>query len=206
MTTARFNIGKQPAGTTAGFLADGTPDAATTSGGFRTHPFAPAPMLVATPFLAYSIEDFCKMSGLKRSKTYEEIARGNLRLKKSGSRSVVLHAEAVRYLNALPDYAPDAGAIGEIEPQAAINEPGAGGTPAGVLPDGPPPQTPETACARTAETPAGLPWRASPPLHGPTASRANAADPRVHPSGTADPATGRRRTTGRKGRAPCSPT
>jgi len=54
--------------------------------------------------LAHSVESFCAAADLGRSLVYQEIAAGRIHAKKVGSRTIILHDEALRYLRALPDY------------------------------------------------------------------------------------------------------
>lgn len=58
--------------------------------------------------LAYTISEWCSLSGLGRSTTYEEFAKGRLRAVKCGDRTLILAAEARRFLNELPALAPRA--------------------------------------------------------------------------------------------------
>ncbi|MGD0632648.1 MAG: hypothetical protein ABSA13_00015 [Beijerinckiaceae bacterium] len=56
--------------------------------------------------LALSIEEFCRATSIGRSHTYEEIAKGRLKIKKAGKRSLILIDEARRYLSELSDREP----------------------------------------------------------------------------------------------------
>lgn len=58
--------------------------------------------VTATP-LAYSPNEAAKAIGHSRTRVYELIASGQLRAKKDGRRTVILHAELERYLAELPD-------------------------------------------------------------------------------------------------------
>ena len=53
--------------------------------------------------LAYSVEEFCALSGLGRSFLYEAIRNGDLKARKAGRRTLILSAEAQRYLDTLPE-------------------------------------------------------------------------------------------------------
>jgi len=53
--------------------------------------------------LAYSIDELSTVTGLCRAKLYKDIASGKLEAKKAGSRTLVLHDEANRYLHDLPN-------------------------------------------------------------------------------------------------------
>jgi hypothetical protein len=55
------------------------------------------------PKLAYSIQDLVRLSGLGRSFIYEQINSGSLKVKKAGSRTVILAHDARAWLDALPD-------------------------------------------------------------------------------------------------------
>ena len=58
------------------------------------------------PALAYSIDDFCALSGLGRSYVYEAIARGDLEARKAGRRTLILRMDGQRYLESLPSTSP----------------------------------------------------------------------------------------------------
>lgn len=59
-----------------------------------------------TQQLAYSIGGLVKVSGRGRSAIYQEIAAGRLKARKAGRRTVILHGEAVAWLEALPAWEP----------------------------------------------------------------------------------------------------
>jgi hypothetical protein len=52
--------------------------------------------------LAYTIPELVSDSGVGRSKIYEEIAAGRLKVKKLGKRTLVLHGDAIAWLASLP--------------------------------------------------------------------------------------------------------
>jgi hypothetical protein len=52
--------------------------------------------------LAYTIPDLVRGTGAGRSKIYEEIAAGRLKVRKLGSRTLVLHGDAMAWLESLP--------------------------------------------------------------------------------------------------------
>lgn len=52
----------------------------------------------------YSIEEVIKLSGLGRTKIYEEISLGHLRAKKLGARTLIPAEKYQDWVNALPDY------------------------------------------------------------------------------------------------------
>jgi len=51
--------------------------------------------------LAYSPSEGAQVIGISRSKMYELIAAGDLKVTKLGSRTLVLHSELVRFLRSL---------------------------------------------------------------------------------------------------------
>jgi hypothetical protein len=53
--------------------------------------------------LAYSLDHFCEMSDIGRTKAYELIRTGKLRAKKLGSKTLILAEDADRGLASLPD-------------------------------------------------------------------------------------------------------
>ena len=56
--------------------------------------------------LAYSISDLVKVSGRSRSAIYYEIGVGRLKARKAGRRTIILHVDAVAWLEALPQWVP----------------------------------------------------------------------------------------------------
>lgn len=58
--------------------------------------------------LAYSINDSASRANLSRAEMYRVINRGDLRAKKLGRRTVILHQDLRSYLANLPDYTPAA--------------------------------------------------------------------------------------------------
>lgn len=52
--------------------------------------------------LAYDIKSLVKASGRGRSVIFEDIAAGRLKARKAGSRTIILHGDAVNWLQALP--------------------------------------------------------------------------------------------------------
>ncbi len=52
--------------------------------------------------LAYTIPELVHDSGAGRSKIYEEIAAGRLKVRKLGKRTLVLHDDVTSWLQALP--------------------------------------------------------------------------------------------------------
>lgn len=61
----------------------------------------PAAAARPLPTLAYSIAQLCIAASVSRSTVYSEVAAGRLRIAKIGRRSVILAAEADRWLAAL---------------------------------------------------------------------------------------------------------
>ena len=51
---------------------------------------------------AYSIDGFCKATGLGRTFTYELIARGELEARKAGHRTLIPADAVTRWLSGLP--------------------------------------------------------------------------------------------------------
>jgi excisionase family DNA binding protein len=51
---------------------------------------------------ALSIAEFCDRYGIRRTKTYEEIKAGRLRIVKAGRRSLIKETDAEAWLAALP--------------------------------------------------------------------------------------------------------
>ena len=54
---------------------------------------------------AMTVDEFCGWARIGRSKFYQEVQEGRLRLRKIGRKSVVTHADAVSWLNSLPEAA-----------------------------------------------------------------------------------------------------
>lgn len=54
--------------------------------------------------LAYSITGGAKRANVSRSEMYNILKRGELRAKKLGRRTVILHDDLSAYLRGLPDY------------------------------------------------------------------------------------------------------
>ena len=48
--------------------------------------------------LRYTIPEFCELSGLSRSKTYERIKTGRIAVVRDGKETFITHEEAVRYV------------------------------------------------------------------------------------------------------------
>jgi excisionase family DNA binding protein len=51
---------------------------------------------------AFSIAEFCDRYGIRRTKTYDEIKAGRLRIVKVGRRSLITETDAEAWLAALP--------------------------------------------------------------------------------------------------------
>ena len=58
--------------------------------------------------LAYPFPDFLELVGIGRTKAYEEINAGRLKVRKSGNRTIVLAADARAWLDSLPAFEPKA--------------------------------------------------------------------------------------------------
>ena len=54
--------------------------------------------------LSYPIIEAAEKASSSRSEIYEALKRGDLRAKKNGRRTVILHDDLVAYLANLPDY------------------------------------------------------------------------------------------------------
>lgn len=52
--------------------------------------------------LAYTILELVRYTGAGRSKIYEELAAGRLKARKLGKRTLVLHGDAMAWLQSLP--------------------------------------------------------------------------------------------------------
>jgi excisionase family DNA binding protein len=67
----------------------------------------PQPFTVSEPqALAYSIPAASKVSGVGRSKLYEAIASGALRVRKNGAKNLILRDDLQHWLQSLPTAAP----------------------------------------------------------------------------------------------------
>jgi excisionase family DNA binding protein len=53
---------------------------------------------------AYSVEEFCNAYAVSRSTFYRQVELGRIKANKCGSRTLVSHAAAERWLNRLPSY------------------------------------------------------------------------------------------------------
>jgi hypothetical protein len=51
---------------------------------------------------AMTVSQFCRWANIGRTKLYSEVAARRITLRKLGNKSLVLRAEAERWLNALP--------------------------------------------------------------------------------------------------------
>jgi excisionase family DNA binding protein len=47
--------------------------------------------------LRYTIQEFCQLTGMSRSKTYERIRQGQIAIIKDGYQTFISHDEAARY-------------------------------------------------------------------------------------------------------------
>ena len=54
------------------------------------------------PRLAYSVDETSEVSGLGRTKIYEEIKAKRLIARKCGDRTLILHPDLVKWLSDLP--------------------------------------------------------------------------------------------------------
>jgi excisionase family DNA binding protein len=53
---------------------------------------------------AYSINEFCDAYAISRSTFYQQVKRGHINASKCGSRTLISHAAAERWLKRLPRY------------------------------------------------------------------------------------------------------
>lgn len=69
----------------------------------QTSAFTPAatPGAALVPAFA-SLSDWCRLSGMGRTVTYEALGRGDLRARKIGSRTLIDVAHGLGWMNALP--------------------------------------------------------------------------------------------------------
>ena len=54
------------------------------------------------PKLAWPFGEFCKQVGMGRTKGYDEVRKGRLRVLKVGKKSIVTAEDAQQYLDSLP--------------------------------------------------------------------------------------------------------
>ncbi len=52
---------------------------------------------------ALAVDEFCGWAGIGRSKFYQEVAEGRIRLRKVGRKSVVTVPDALAWLESLPE-------------------------------------------------------------------------------------------------------
>jgi hypothetical protein len=60
---------------------------------------------------AISVKEFCAWSGIGRTKAYEEILFGRLKVKKVGRRTLIPFTEAQRWFEALPTHEETLGSL-----------------------------------------------------------------------------------------------
>lgn len=60
--------------------------------------------IIADDKLAYTINEAVDRAPLSRSELYLALRRGELKAKKRGRRTIILHCDLSAYLAALPDY------------------------------------------------------------------------------------------------------
>ncbi|WP_454619041.1 helix-turn-helix domain-containing protein [Bradyrhizobium cenepequi] len=66
-------------------------------------PSTPTPdQIASSPPAAMTIPEFCRWARLGRTAVYREIKSGRLVLRKAGAKSLILVADAERWLGALP--------------------------------------------------------------------------------------------------------
>lgn len=69
---------------------------------------ASAPIINHDAPLAYSVTQGAERANVSRAELYNILNRGELKAKKLGRRTVILHEDLQSYLANLPDYAPEA--------------------------------------------------------------------------------------------------
>jgi hypothetical protein len=74
----------------------------------RTRPHDAANTAVDPEIIAYPISAFCLLAGVGRQLVYDEINAGRLVAKKIGRRTLILRADAERWLAAAPAIRPAA--------------------------------------------------------------------------------------------------
>lgn len=52
---------------------------------------------------AYTVNEFCQLYSIGRTLFYEEVAEGRLRVKKAGSKTLILATDATAWASSLPD-------------------------------------------------------------------------------------------------------
>lgn len=52
---------------------------------------------------AYSVNEFCQLYSIGRTLFYDEVAEGRLRVKKAGSKTLILATDANAWASSLPD-------------------------------------------------------------------------------------------------------
>jgi hypothetical protein len=62
--------------------------------------------LMNAPPLAYRFGKFCRLAGMGKTKGYEEVAAGRLKVRKRGRSTIVLADEGKEYLQSLPRLEP----------------------------------------------------------------------------------------------------
>lgn len=54
---------------------------------------------------AFTLDDFMAFARIGRTKTYQEISEGRLKIRKLGRKTLILRTDAEAWLNALPEAA-----------------------------------------------------------------------------------------------------
>ena len=65
-------------------------------------PLADRPTASGGAPISYGIAEFCRTSGLGRSFIYAAIKAGDLKARKAGRRTLILHDDGEQYLRSLP--------------------------------------------------------------------------------------------------------
>lgn len=62
-------------------------------------------MTILSPNGAFTLNEFMAYARIGRTKTYQEINAGRLKIRKIGRKTLILRADAEAWLNALPEAA-----------------------------------------------------------------------------------------------------
>lgn len=79
-----------------------------------TEAFSPQPTsyaAISAPPVSYPLESVPALTGVPRTKVFEDVRNGKLTIRKRGRTSIVEHEEVVRYVKSFPVKEPIAGAF-----------------------------------------------------------------------------------------------
>lgn len=68
----------------------------------------PEPITLQDERIAYTVEEWCRLTSQSRSAAYEAMKAGTLRARKCGRRTLILKSDGEAYLAGLPQYEPQA--------------------------------------------------------------------------------------------------